>query len=253
MSKLPPAVPLSLTADKITPTAACVGRHLKLFGSALTAPEDFAVTAEELADLQQKFSTMGRDPDADDKRRAFASWVLSKAGSLVALDHFEYVQPGNTQHAGPRNIQAASEDMRNHSIVQAVIRYTLEVGRHLMPELFMEDVRIDYHGIRYEVSGNALSLSSPPFEHSDRERLSHVVLIDRQNVIGGLNYFAVGKRLSNIGVELTDPLTGFLITNNTRHGVSPLLSADGGHGYRDIGLVTLQPLAEASGADRQYD
>lgn len=223
-----------------------VARHMGMLGFSLTGPEAYPVTADDVVRFMRAFDSLPREPNADDKRRAFASWTMSPSGELRVSAHFNYQQDGNTQNAGPRDLQPMVEQLRNEPLIAAVVGFTIDVGRCFTPELFKQDVRVDVHVVRYEVKGCMVALSSPPFAHFDSETLAHVVLIDRKNAKGGHNYLAVGSIQPNVGFELS-PLEGFMVSNTTSHGVSPLLKGgEGRFGHRDILIVTLQPLAKSA-------
>jgi hypothetical protein len=249
---VPASAPGHARTSAAQAAAELVARHMGMLGFSLTGPEAYAVTVDDVARLASAFDSLPRDPNADDKRRAFASWTMLPSGELRVSAHFNYQQDGNTQNAGPRDLQAMGEQLRNDPLIAAVVGFTIDVGRCFAPELFKQDVRVDVHMVRYEVRGFAVALSSPPFAHFDSETLAHVVLIDRKNVKGGHNYLAVGSLQPNVGFELSRPLEGFMVSSAMSHGVSPLLNGgDGRLGHRDIFIVTLQPLAK-SAAGRLY-
>lgn len=232
--------------------AELAARHMRMLGFSLTGPEAYAVAAGDVERLAMAFDTLPRDPNANDKRRTFASWTIALSGELRAGAHFSYQQDGNTQNEGPRDLQPLTEPLRNDPVIAAVLAFTIAVGRRFAPELFRLDVRIDLHVVRYEVKGCAVAWSSPPFAHFDSETLSHVVLIDRENAKGGHNYLAVGSLQPNVGFELSKPLEGFIVGSTMSHGVSPLLNDGGGRfGHRDILIITMQP-SEKSAAGRHY-
>ncbi|CAB3802549.1 hypothetical protein LMG28614_05638 [Paraburkholderia ultramafica] len=231
-----------------------LARNVEVFGAALTdtGHYDRHLVDRELSSVQKAYDNIPSDPNAHDKRRWFTSLSRSCRGELTPLPHFSFSQAVNTENPGPRDIKQMPDDLRLNPLVEAMTRYTVRVAEYFVPELFDDAVRVDLHAIRYQVHGAFLALSTPPFAHRDSEEVVHVILIDRKNVIGGLNYVGVGSRQCNIGFEMNEPLRGFMISNTTLHGVSPLLSADGGAGYRDILVVTVQKLADGA-LGRKYD
>lgn len=241
------------TVQHIHATAAATARHLATLGFALTGREAYGPFSDDASGaLTAAFEALPRDPDADDKRRAFASWSLSPEGELLPREHFSYQQVGNSQNAAARNLAPMPEELRRNPVILRVLELTIEVARRYVASIFQNAVRVDLHLVRYVVKGCGVALASPPYAHTDKETVSHVVLVNKQNAHGGHNYLAVGTRQPNVGFEMTEALDGFIVGSTTSHGVSPLLSADGQLGTRDIVIATIQPLAGAS-TGRQYE
>jgi hypothetical protein len=144
------------------------------------------------------------------------------------------------------------DEFRHNPLVEAMIRHTLRVGQYLLPQLFEEDVRCDLHAIRYQFAGSSLAFSTPPGAHRDSEALVHLILLDRQNLASGFNYISVNSHMPNVAFDLTQPLQGFFVAQRCVHGVAPMMSADGGPGWRDVLAITLQKLADGVNS-REYE
>ncbi|XYH95060.1 2OG-Fe dioxygenase family protein [Sorangium sp. So ce1128] len=109
---------------------------------------------------------------------------------------------------------------------------------------------IGLHQIRYRASVDEPSYSSPLWLHRDDETIVFIHLLDLSpNAIGGDNLVAPNARTISKVLRLERPLESLVVTQSILHAVTPLSSREGA-AFRDILLVTFDPLNPAKAASR---
>ena len=104
---------------------------------------------------------------------------------------------------------------------------------------------INVHHIRYSASAGSPARNSPPGYHKDGERFISVHLLDRRNLLGGMNRIADNKRKEIAEFTLQEPGECFLIDDEkVWHSVDEMTIAPGATlGTRDILLIDYLPTA----------
>ena len=207
-----------------------------------TLPETFPTEWNEFARSWDRLVVDNYMKEGDTYReRRFCKYLVDAASmSFVELDDFVFFQDISVnRYAGNlrREFAPIEAHTRKGKILQAII------ARCLQSILLSVDSsgtrwRVYVHQFRINCNRALTGWPTPEGLHRDGHDFVSMHLISRVNVVGGASIICDRDGRSLMNATLKNPLDGFVINDGSvLHGVTPITSADGSPGHRDMLII----------------
>lgn len=156
-----------------------------------------------------------------------------------------------------RVFSAVSQQVKSNRALTEIVN-NAAMRANFTGENYVRPIGIGVHFVKQLVdTANPIATVSPNVMHQDGELFDYVYLIERSNVVGGVNYIASvdakGADPEQVPVEkvirkftLEHELDGFgVLDKSVCHGVTPIqLKKEENEGHRLTMLVDLTPMYE---------
>lgn len=174
------------------------------------------------------------------RERRYSVFLWNKDTSLLELKpnepHYQSLFYNSLNGGVERYYEMFEELTIANDCFKSIMHFAIDVINELSPN---SSWHIEAHQFRIKPQ-NSLAKPTPEGIHRDGRDYIIMVLINRENIVGGVSsiYDTNGNVIKEI--TLTNPLETFMVCDNsTMHGVSPIESADKNlDSYRDMLVIT---------------
>lgn len=180
------------------------------------------------------------------RKRAYLKLIYNSVDDKLSLSKNQnYSQTKKSNHIDGgkiRQFKTMDEKILSIGITQSIVSKNLKMIKNFHKFNMESNLYLGLHFIRYTVTKDNASYSSPDWLHIDDEPLVFIHLFDlTDNAIGGDNIIAYHdeKTIKHV-IRLEAPLDTLVLNNACYHAVTPLGSKDG-VAFRDILLFTVEP------------
>ncbi|MDO3660858.1 2OG-Fe dioxygenase family protein [Bacillus sp. C28GYM-DRY-1] len=209
-------------------------------------PADFyqqKTTDTAVHELQLTYDNLKADPKGGGRYRAHSRYIFAPHSNTLELDpdngYFQSKEYNYDDGGIIRQFEKISDDFLQHPVTQQMIHSNVEMARQTDLVDWDKEVIVGLHQIRYHVTPDAPSYSSPIWLHRDDEPLVFVHLFKlSEDAIGGDNLIAPSVKQIDKVLRLTDPLETLALGQKVFHAVTPVGTANEDGAHRDILLVT---------------
>ncbi|MBU2659474.1 2OG-Fe dioxygenase family protein [Bacillus cabrialesii] len=209
-------------------------------------PSDFYQqknTDAAVRELQLTYEDLKADPKGGGRYRAHSRYILAPQSDTLELDpdngYFQSKEYNYDDGGIVREFDKISNEFLQHPVTQQMIHSNVEMARQTDFVDWEKEVIVGLHQIRYHVTPDAPSYSSPIWLHRDDEPLVFVHLFQlSEDAIGGDNLIAPSVKQIDKVLRLTDPLETLALGQKVFHAVTPVGTANIDGAHRDILLVT---------------
>ncbi len=243
-------------SSRITGSGPISQQDLAVFGPLATSQGYLFVegarycTAGDVADLktiQESCFRLPADTNGGQRFRAYRSFELTELGlaesntqGYLQSEQYNYLDGGKV-----RTFQPIEPSIRKLPLLRKVIETDAAIVKATGIVPFDETVKVGVHQVRYQPENGVPSYSSPPWLHKDDEPAVFVHLLNLSaNSTGGDSVLASGNRDFHRVLKLVNPFDTLFLTQNLFHAVTPVGIEEGTVGFRDILIVTFEPLAK---------
>ena len=223
-------------------------RHFtQIDGASFRRTDDFALGQRRLSGDWNHLEPDGHLRDgAHFRRRRFATFYFSPGSNeLLPLPSDTYFQSSEVNaYAGgvDRNFAPVRPSVVRSGILQGLIRLffqqlPIEGDRLSHPWL------VDIHQIRITATAGEQGEPTPEGPHHDGEEFGVIMLVQRQNVAGGISTVYTNKGEPVSSYTLSQPMDTLILWDpHVQHGVSPIRPVDPGEpAIRDTLLIGYDP------------
>ncbi|MCY8463517.1 2OG-Fe dioxygenase family protein [Bacillus atrophaeus] len=209
-------------------------------------PADFYQQKTEntaVRELQTTYDALKADPKGGGRYRAHSRYILAPNSDTLELDpdngYFQSKEYNYDDGGTVRQFEKISDEFLLHPVTQYMINTNVEIARQTDLVEWEKEVIVGLHQIRYHVTPDAPSYSSPIWLHRDDEPLVFVHLFKlSEDAIGGDNLIAPSVKQIDKVLRLTHPLETIALGQKVFHAVTPVGTANEDGAHRDILLVT---------------
>ncbi|MEK3812891.1 2OG-Fe dioxygenase family protein [Bacillus sp. FSL R7-0685] len=209
-------------------------------------PADFyqqKTTDAAVRELQLTYDDLKADPKGGGRYRAHSRYILAPDSDTLELDpdngYFQSKEYNYDDGGIVRQFKKISDEFLQHPVTRHMIHSNVEMARQTDFVDWEKEVIIGLHQVRYQVTPDAPSYSSPIWLHRDDEPLVFVHLFQlSEDAIGGDNLIAPSVKQIDKVLRLTNPLETLALGQKVFHAVTPVGTANRDGAHRDILLVT---------------
>ncbi|MDI6564408.1 MULTISPECIES: 2OG-Fe dioxygenase family protein [Bacillus] len=209
-------------------------------------PADFyrqKTTDAAVRKLQLTYDALKADPKGGGRYRAHSRYILAPHSDTLELDpdngYFQSKEYNYDDGGIVRQFEKISDEFLQHPVTRHMIHSNVEMARQTDFVDWEKEVIIGLHQVRYHVTPDAPSYSSPIWLHRDDEPLVFVHLFKlSEDAIGGDNLIAPSVKQIDKMMRLTAPLETLALGQKVFHAVTPVGTANADGAHRDILLVT---------------
>ncbi|TXG96357.1 MAG: hypothetical protein E6R08_09710 [Nevskiaceae bacterium] len=243
-------------SDRITTSGPISQQELALYGP-LAVKQGYLVlegaqfcSAGDIADLkalQESCFRLPSDTNGGQRFRAYRSFTLTGAGlkESETQGYQQSKQYNYTEGGKLRTFQPIEPGVRALPLLRKVIAIDAAIVKATGIVSFDAGVKVGVHQVRYQPENGVPSYSSPPWLHKDDEPAVFVHLLNLSaNSTGGDSVLAGGNRDFHRVLKLVNPFDTLFLTQNLFHAVTPVGIEEGTVGFRDILIVTFEPVVE---------
>ncbi|KPN13313.1 hypothetical protein AKG37_13315 [Bacillus australimaris] len=238
-------VQVSKTQKNSTSDIANYASYLKENGYSYIPAEFYQkkTTDDEVRELQLTYDALKADPKGGGRYRAHSRYILAPDSDTLELDpdngYFQSKEYNYDDGGIVRKFDKISDEFLQHPVTQQMIHSNVEMARQTNFVDWGKEVIVGLHQVRYQVTPDAPSYSSPIWLHRDDEPLVFVHLFQlSEDAIGGDNLIAPSVKQIDKVLRLTDPLETLALGQKVFHAVTPVGTANADGAHRDILLVT---------------
>ncbi|GLF90863.1 hypothetical protein Saga11_21220 [Bacillus safensis] len=238
-------VQVSKTQKNSTSDIANYASYLKENGYSYIPAEFYQqkTTDDEVRELQLTYDALKADPKGGGRYRAHSRYILAPDSDTLELDpdngYFQSKEYNYDDGGIVRKFDKISDEFLQHPVTQQLIHSNVEMARQTNFVDWGKEVIVGLHQVRYQVTPDAPSYSSPIWLHRDDEPLVFVHLFQlSEDAIGGDNLIAPSVKQIDKVLRLTDPLETLALGQKVFHAVTPVGTANADGAHRDILLVT---------------
>jgi hypothetical protein len=238
LSPDPPVTPPHLVDDR-----------LRAEGAVVVAAADLALALDEptlsvptLQALRPSWDDLPADAWLKDggryRRRRHASFIVD-AGAVTRVPHRAHWQPSsyNALHGGlVRWFEPIVDDVATAPAFLAVLRGLGRVADQLRG---VQPWFVEAHQFRIDTT-DGIGRPTPEGAHRDGVDVVAVVVVDRQNVVGGETRIFVADGPAGVRFTLREPWTTLILDDARVIHETTAIQPDGSFGWRDTLVVTLR-------------